>query len=33
MSFSFFVEMLNMRMRGTGMARAGDPRQVLPPGD
>ncbi len=33
MSFSFFVEMLNMRMRGTGIARAGDPRRVLPPGD
>jgi predicted tellurium resistance membrane protein TerC len=33
MSFSFFVEMLNMRVRGTGMARAGDPRRVLPPGD
>ena len=33
MSFSFFVEMLNMRMRGTGMARSGDPRRVLPPGD
>ncbi|HIF63055.1 MAG: TerC family protein [bacterium] len=33
MSFSFFVEMLNIRMRGTGMARSGDPRRVLPPGD
>lgn len=33
MSFSFFVEMLNLRMRGTGMARVGDPRRVLPPGD
>lgn len=33
MSFSFFVEMLNTRMRSTRLARAGDPRRVLPAGD